>query len=91
IANPGYFNVDRGEALWKQPRGNKGVTLEGCDLGGGPGRLEGVYAKLPRYFADAGKVMDVEQRLLWCMRELQGLDTADVIKRRFGAPGVTSD
>ena len=35
--------------------------------------------------------MDVEQRLLWCMRTLQGLDTTEVVKRRFGAPGTASD
>ena len=37
--------------------------------------------KLPRYFKDADKVMDLEQRLLWCMENVQGLDTKDVIKR----------
>ncbi len=91
LSNPGFLNVDRGEALWKTPRGAKNVTLEQCDLGEGPGKLEGVYAKLPRYFKDADRVMDLEQRLLWCMQNLQGLDTSDVIKRRFGGPGRQSD
>jgi sulfur-oxidizing protein SoxA len=54
-------------------------------------KLEGAYAKLPRYFKDADRVMDLEQRLLWCMQNLQGLDTADVVKRRFGGPGRQSD
>jgi L-cysteine S-thiosulfotransferase len=91
FANPGYLFVDRGEVLWKQARGSKNVSLETCDLGEGPGKLEGAFAKLPRYFADADKVMDLEQRLLWCMEKIQGLDTADVVKRKFGRPGVTSD
>lgn len=91
MANPGYLNVDRGEALWKLARGSKSVSLETCDLGEGPGKLPGAYAKLPRYFADADKVMDLEQRLLWCMDKIQGLDTADVVKRRFSSPGTTSD
>ncbi len=91
MANPGYLNVDRGEVLWKEARGAKNVSLEQCDLGEGPGKLEGAYAKLPRYFKDADKVMDLEQRLLWCMQKVQELDTADVVKRRFSAPGVTSD
>lgn len=91
MSNPGYLNVDRGEALWKAPRGAKNVSLETCDLGEGPGKLEGSYAHLPRYFKDADRVMDVEQRLLWCMQNVQGLDTADVIKRRFSGPGVVSD
>ena len=91
MANPGFLAVDRGEALWSEKRGKKNVSLESCDLGEGPGKLEGAYARLPRYFKDANKVMDLEQRLLWCMQKIQDLDTADVIKRRFSAPGVASD
>jgi sulfur-oxidizing protein SoxA len=91
MANPGYLAVDRGEVLWAQARGTKAVSLETCDLGEGPGKLEGAYAKLPRYFADADRVMDLEQRLLWCMEKVQGLDTADVIRRRFSGPGRASD
>jgi sulfur-oxidizing protein SoxA len=91
FSNPGFLFVDRGEALWKQARGEKNVSLETCDLGEGPGKLEGAYAKLPRYFADADQVMDLEQRLLWCMEKIQALDTKDIVKRKFGRPGVTSD
>lgn len=91
MANPAFLNVDRGEELWKTKRGTKSVSLESCDLGEGPGKLDGAYARLPRYFADADKVMELEQRLLWCMDKIQGLDTRDIIKRRFGGPGVLSD
>jgi len=91
MANPGYLAVDRGEALWSSKRGARNVSLEACDLGEGPGKLDGAYAKLPRHFADADRVMDLEQRLIWCMQKLQELDTADVVKRRFGGPGVQSD
>jgi len=91
MANPAFLNVDRGEALWAEPRGAKNVSLESCDLGKGPGVLDGAYAELPRYFEDTKKVMDLEQRLLWCMEKIQGLDTKDVLKRKFGAPGVNSD
>ncbi len=91
MANPAFLNVDRGEALWGQARGSKAVSLQGCDLGEGPGTLEGAYAKLPRYFKDADRVQDLEQRLLWCMETVQGLDTKDVVKRRFSGPGVVSD
>ncbi|MEZ5856033.1 MAG: sulfur oxidation c-type cytochrome SoxA, partial [Hyphomicrobiaceae bacterium] len=45
FSNPGYLNVDRGEALWKQARGTKNVSLETCDLGEGPGKVEGAFAK----------------------------------------------
>ena len=91
FANPGYLNVDRGEVLWALVRGTKNVSLKACDLGEGPGKVEGAYAKLPRYFKDADRVMDLEQRLLWCMETLQGVDTKEVIKRRFSGPGVVSD
>ena len=77
--------------LWSEKRGTKNVSLEGCDLGLGAGKLEGAFAQLPRYFADADKVMDLEQRLLWCMQNVQGLDTKDVIARRFSGPGRASD
>lgn len=91
MSNPGYLAVDRGEVLWKTTRGSKNVSLEGCDLGVGAGKLEGAFAKLPRFFADADKVMDLEQRLLWCMQTIQGLDTKDVVARRFSGPGRASD
>ncbi len=91
MSNPAFLNVDRGEVIWKKARGSKNVTLEGCDLGEGPGKLEGAFAKLPRYFKDSDQVMDLEQRLSWCMVNVQGLDTADVVKRKFGNPGIVSD
>ena len=91
MANPGYLNVDRGEQLWALKRGEKNVSLETCNLGVGPGKLEGAFARLPRYFADADRVMDLEQRLLHCMQTIQALDTKDVIARRFSGPGRTSD
>ena len=90
-ANPGYLNVDRGEALWKTRRGAANVTLEGCDLGEGPGKLDGAYARLPRFFPDAGRVMDLEQRLLWCMENVQKLATAEIRAQPFGEPGHSSD
>ena len=61
--------------------GPKNVTLEQCDLGKGPGKVEGAFAELPRYFADADRVMDVETRILWCMEKLQGFKRADLVKR----------
>lgn len=91
FSNPGFLAVDRGEVLWAEPRGAKKASLEACDLGEGPGKLDGAFAKLPRYFADADRVMDTEQRLLWCMDTLQGLDTKDVLARRFSGPGRASD
>jgi sulfur-oxidizing protein SoxA len=86
-SNPGLLDADRGEALWTTPRGSKNVSLERCDLGKGTGRVDGAFAELPRYFADAGRVMDVETRLLWCMEQLQGFDRAELVKRPHPAGG----
>ncbi len=91
MANPGYLAVDRGEQIWAEKRGSKAASLEGCDLGVGPGVLEGAFAHLPRYFADADQVMDLEQRLLFCMKTVQGLDTKPILTNRFSAPGKASD
>lgn len=73
--NPADLWEMRGEQLWKAKRGPKNASLERCDLGKGPGVLKGAYAELPRFFADAGKVMDLEARLVHCMQTLQGIDT----------------
>lgn len=86
-SNPGLLDVDRGEALWKTPRGPKNVSLEQCDLGKGPGKVDGAFAELPRHFADADKVMDLETRILWCMETLQGFKRADLVKRPYPAGG----
>lgn len=91
MANPAFLNVDRGEILWKTARGTKNLSLETCDLGEGPGKLEGAYAKLPRFFKDSDSVMDLEQRLAWCMDKIQGVDVKEVISRRFSGPGKVSD
>lgn len=87
MSNPGYLAVDTGEALWTTKRGPKNVSLETCDLGEGPGKVEGAYAKLPRYFADVDKVMDVDSRILWCMETIQGIDTAPLRKKPFASSG----
>jgi sulfur-oxidizing protein SoxA len=40
---------------------------------------------MPRYFADAGKVMDLESRLMYCMKTLQGFTDEDKeIKEKHG-------
>ena len=80
-SNPGLLDADRGEDLWKARRGPKSVSLEQCDLGKGPGKVEGAFAELPRHFADANRVMDLETRILWCMETLQGFNRADLEKR----------
>ena len=73
-----------GEALWKSPQGPNKVSLEKCDLGLGAGVTKGAYARLPRYFKDTDRVMDLEARLLHCMTTLQGRSIQDATRRLFG-------
>jgi len=80
-SNPGLLDADRGEGLWTTAAGPNNVSLEKCDLGKGPGVVDGAFAQLPRFFADAGKVMDLETRLMWCMETLQGFKHADLVKK----------
>jgi sulfur-oxidizing protein SoxA len=86
-SNPGLLDADRGEVLWRTPRGPKNISLEQCDLGKGPGIVDGAFAELPRYFPDADRVMDVETRLMWCMEKLQGFSHAELIKRPYPSGG----
>jgi sulfur-oxidizing protein SoxA len=74
----------QGEELWKKPQGLKKVSLEQCDLGLGAGVVKGAYARLPRYFKDADRVMDLESRLLHCMMTLQGRTREEAALRVFG-------
>lgn len=89
--NPAELLELKGESLWKTPRGPKNASLEQCDMGLGPGKLDGAYAQLPRYFADTRKVMDVESRLVHCMVSLQGFKYEDVTRQWFSRPGKESE
>ncbi|TWO71814.1 sulfur oxidation c-type cytochrome SoxA [Caenimonas sedimenti] len=82
--NPADLFEAKGEALWKQKRGPKNASLEACDLGKGAGVVKGAFVELPRYFADTGKVQDLESRLVSCMERLQGFDAAEIGKTPFG-------
>ncbi|MBS0444686.1 MAG: sulfur oxidation c-type cytochrome SoxA [Proteobacteria bacterium] len=82
--NPSELWEAKGEALWKQPRGPKNAPLTGCDLGKGPGVVKGAFVELPRWFADTGRVQDLESRLLTCMATLQGFDAGAIAATPFG-------
>ena len=81
--NPAELFEAKGEGLWKTPRGPNKVSLEKCDLGLGPGVVKGAWVQMPRYFADTGRVQDLESRLLTCMEKQQGFDTAEIAKTGF--------
>jgi len=90
-ASPAELFEAKGEELWKARRGPKNASLEQCDLGLGPGVLKGAYVRTPRYFADAGEVMDVERRIVYCMVTLQGFKAEDLAKRPFSSERGTPD
>jgi L-cysteine S-thiosulfotransferase len=82
--NPAELFEAKGAELWKQRRGPKAASLEGCDLGKGPGVVKGAFVELPRWFADTGRVQDLESRLVSCMEMHQGFVGADIAKTPFG-------
>jgi len=82
--NPAELFEMKGEELWKQKRGPKQATLDQCDLGLGPGVIQGAFVQLPRYFKDTGRVQDLESRLVTCMETLQGFNGAEIAKTPFG-------
>ena len=81
--NPAELFEAKGEDYWKTRAGPKNASLEACDLGLGPGVVKGAYVQMPRYFADADQVMDVERRVVHCMVTLQGLKYEEVVKQPF--------
>ena len=81
--NPAELFEMKGEELWKQKRGPKAASLQRCNLGKGPGVVKGAFVELPRYFADTGRVQDLESRLLTCMENLQGLDAKKIAATHF--------
>ena len=89
--NPAELWEARGEEMWKKPAGPKNASLERCDLGKGPGVVKGAYAEMPRYFADADRVMDLESRLVHCRVTLQGMTEADAKRNPFGSPERKAD
>src|SRR5262245_12465679 len=86
-ADPAGLGSEQGKALCHQQRGPKNVSLEQCDFGLGPGKLEGASARLPRYFPDTDQVQDLESRLLTCMVRLQGFSRDEVVGRAVSPAG----
>jgi len=82
--NPAELFEAKGEDLWQKKRGPKNASLQACDLGLGPGVVKGAFVALPRWFADTGRVQDLESRLLSCIERLQGIDAAQIAHTPFG-------
>jgi sulfur-oxidizing protein SoxA len=75
---PGELYAAQGEELFVQKRGPKNASLEACDFGLGPGKLEGALTQLPRFFADTKRVEDLETRIVSCMVRLQGFRPEEI-------------
>ena len=82
--NPSELYEMAGEELWKKPSGPKNASLEKCNLGLGPGVVDGAAAQLPKYFKDTNRVQDLESRLMTCMQTLQGIPSQSIIDAKFG-------
>lgn len=89
--NPAELWEIKGKEFWAKKRGPKNVSLETCNLGLGPGVVKGAYAQLPRWFADTGRVEDLETRLVSCMVDIQGLSRAEAEKQHFSTDSQASD
>src|SRR5690606_37851210 len=85
--NPADLTVAKGEGLWTKKQGPRNASLEQCDLGKGPGVVAGAYAELPRYFADTGRVMDAETRIVHCIATLQARDVVALTSKAFSRRG----
>ncbi len=81
--NPAELFEAKGESLWKTARGPKKLSLQQCDLGLGPGVVKGAWVQLPRFFADTGRVQDLESRLLTCMEAQQGFQASEIAATAF--------
>lgn len=89
--NPAELWEIKGEEIWAEKRGPKKLSLQTCDLGLGPGVVDGAFAQLPRWFADAGKVQDLESRLVYCMMTVQGMTKAEAEKNHYSTDSDASD
>ncbi|HET9652620.1 MAG TPA: sulfur oxidation c-type cytochrome SoxA [Usitatibacter sp.] len=71
FANPGLLWAERGEKLWSEARGTSGKSCASCH-GNAHESMRGVAARLPRYYASAGRVLDLEGRIRECVVKNQG-------------------
>lgn len=70
FANPGSLWVARGAALWEERRGTAGVPCTGCH-GKAAASMKGVAARYPKHDAEAGRVVDLEERINLCVTRNQ--------------------
>ena len=65
FANPGLLWMDQGRALWHEPAGPAGHSCASCHGDDGQG-IRDAAAGYPRYAAELGRLINVEQRINAC-------------------------
>lgn len=68
FANPGMLWVSKGEAYWKQPKGEARMACGGCHA---QGAMKGVGARYPRHDEAIGRVVNLETRINACVTTKQ--------------------
>jgi len=74
--HPGHAYVDEGREVFNTLKGPNGRTCASCH-GEDGAKLEGAYARMPRYYTDIDRVADIDLRILSCMTEYMGFDPKD--------------
>ncbi|NPB08625.1 MAG: sulfur oxidation c-type cytochrome SoxA [Aquificae bacterium] len=64
--------IERGREYFHSLRGTTGYTCASCHGVNGE-FLRGVYARMPRYYTDLGKVADADLRIKACLQKYVGL------------------
>ncbi len=82
--NPAELFEAKGEALWKRSADPRTPRSKRVTSARGPGVVKGAFVELPRYFADTGRVQDLESRLVSCMQRCKVFNAAEIAKTPFG-------
>ncbi|TVS17424.1 MAG: sulfur oxidation c-type cytochrome SoxA [Gammaproteobacteria bacterium] len=72
FANPGMLWVDRGQRAWNSPAGARGTSCRDCH--GGPERMQGLAAQLPRWNAEDKRLENLEGLVRNCRSVRQRAD-----------------
>ncbi len=70
FANPAMLWVSQGEQLWRAPRGGDGKSCADCHGESGQA-MKGVAARYPRFQSQAGRVLNLEGQINFCVAERQ--------------------
>ena len=70
LSNPGTLWVKEGEALWRKAEGVAGKSCAACHQAAAVS-MRGVAARYPAFDGEAGRVINLEQRINWCRVDRQ--------------------